>query len=146
MRSVLCRFTQEFLVLVLCVLAAGCTSNASTESSEEAADSPSGDAIALSWRAALLDGDVNAALELVADEFISDQWRTRRDLADYLHTAHSRGYFEHGVPLEVAAGATDSSTPPNHYRTAFRSAMGTAVWEITVNDTAEISSARLEIY
>ncbi len=137
MRSVLSHFRAVAgipLMAAACIVASGCATT--TDQREPAL--PTIDT-ASRWRDALLQGDIAAAVNLIAVEFSSAQWAARGQLAEYLTVAKARGYFDNAVAISGA----------NPAEIAIRSAMGTAVWTLTVRENAEvpqITSARLEIY
>lgn len=123
---------------------AGCVTGAESDPAEkEVLD------VASDWIWSLAREDFDAALALVSEDFSSDRWPQRADLAYYFQQAQDRHYFAEAVVANERPDVMLDGGEAVVYPVGLRARLGTAVYLLTMRQSEsgwEIVSARLELY
>lgn len=106
-------------------------------------------AVAEAWQAALARQDFDAALGLVADDFQSERWPQKSDLAYYFQQAREREFFaDASIPKEPIQASVDGDEAVA-YPVPIRARLGHAVYRLQLERRENgwtIVSATQELY
>ncbi len=120
------QFVASSVALCLTLIGlAGCTTTPGQDGPADAAL-----AVAEAWQTALADRDFDAALRLVADDFYSERWPEKADLAYYFRQADQRDYFADAkIPNEEMKAQLDGDEAVV-YPVPIRAKLGVAVYRL----------------
>lgn len=140
------RFNSITLIMVSCFLflVEGCATTQHESYSIESAS-----AEANQWITALAEGKIDRAVSHISNDFASASWPDRAALADYLHTAQQRGYFDNASVSFTQTSATTEGDRVRIYPVHMRAQLGTAVFALMLQqekDNWRIVSLEMEIY